>query len=223
MSRQLVVVGASGFGRETIDVIAAVNARSPEPVFDVVGVLDDLPSVENLARLERRSVRYLGPMEQWFEAMTGVEVAERPAYVVGIGSPLVRSRLAARFEAAGLRSASVIHPTAVIGTNVHLGEGAVVCAGAILSTEVVLGAHCHVNPGAVIGHDTVLGDFVSVNPSATISGAVRISDRTLVGAGSVVLQGLRVGTDVTIGAAACVTRHVPDGVVVKGVPGRWYA
>lgn len=223
MSRRIVVVGASGFGRETLDVIAAVNAASPEQVFDVVGVLDDGPSVENLARLERRSVGYLGPLEQWFEAITGVDVAERPAYAVGIGSPEVRARLVARFEAAGLRAASLVHPTAAIGTNVRLGEGAVICAGAILSTEVVLGAHCHVNPGAVIGHDSVLGDFVSVNPSATISGAVHISDRTLVGAGSVVLQGLSVGADVTIGAAACVTRHVPDGVVVKGVPGRWEA
>lgn len=221
MSRRIVVVGASGFGRETIDVIAAVNAASPEHAFDVVGVLDDGASVENLARLERRSVGCLGPLEQWFEAITGVDVAERPAYAVGIGSPKVRARLVARFEAAGLRAASLVHPTAVIGTNVRLGEGAVICAGAILSTEVVVGVHCHVNPGAVIGHDTILGDFVSVNPSATISGAVQISDRTLVGAGSVVLQGLSVGADVTIGAAACVTRHVPDGVVVKGVPGRW--
>lgn len=221
MSRRIVVVGASGFGREALDVIAAVNARSLEPVFDVVGVLDDLPSAENLARLERRSVRYLGPLEPWLEAIAGVDVPQGPAYVVGIGSPGIRARLAARFEAAGLRAVSLVHPTAVIGTNVGLGEGVVICAGAILSTEVVLGVHCHVNPGAVIGHDTVLGDFVSVNPSATISGAVHISDRTLVGAGSVVLQGLSVGADVTIGAAACVTRHVPNGVVVKGVPGRW--
>lgn len=221
MSQRLVVAGASGFGRETLDVIAAMNAAAPEPVFDVVGVLDDKPSADNLARLERRSVTYLGPLEQWFAAMSRVDPADRPAYVVGIGAPLVRARLVALFEAAGLRAASVVHPAALIGTNVRLGAGTVICAGAILSTEVELGAHCHVNPGAVLGHDTVLGDFVSVNPSATVSGAVHISDRSLVGAGSVVLQGLDVGADVTIGAATCVTRHVPDGVVVKGVPGRW--
>ena len=36
-----------------------------------------------------------------------------------------------------------------------------------------------------------------------------------------VVQGLSIGADTTVGAGAVVTRTVPDGVVVKGVPGVW--
>ena len=53
-----------------------------------------------------------------------------------------------------------------------------------------------------------------------ISGDVRVESRTLIGAGAVVLQGLTVGTGATVGAAACVTRDVPTGATVKGVPAR---
>lgn len=220
MSRQLVVIGASGFGRETLDVLDAVNAAGLEPAFELVGVVDDGPSAENLSRLGRRSVQYLGVLERWLAGAVG-DYETTPEYIVGIGAPSVRAGIAERFDAGGMRAATLIHPSARLGSGVSVAEGAVICAGALISTEVVLGRHCHINPGAVIGHDTRLGDFVSVNPNATVSGACCVKDRTLVGAGSVVLEELTVGCDAIIGAAACVTRDVPDRSLVKGVPGRW--
>lgn len=220
MSRQLVVVGASGFGRETLDVLDAVNAAAVEPVFELMGVVDDGPSAENLSRLGRRRIPYLGVLERWL-ARAAEDHQTLPEYVVGIGAPSVRAGIAERFDAAGLRAATLIHPSARLGSGVSVAGGAVICTGALISTEVVLGRHCHINPGAVIGHDTRLGDFVSVNPNATVSGACHVKDRTLVGAGAVVLERLTVGSDATIGAAACVTRDVPDRSLVKGVPGRW--
>jgi carbonic anhydrase/acetyltransferase-like protein (isoleucine patch superfamily) len=81
--------------------------------------------------------------------------------------------------------------------------------------------HIHVNPNATIGHDSILESFVSINPAATVSGDVHVRSRTLIGAGAIVLQGLSIGADATVGAGAVVTRSVPDGVVVKGVPGVW--
>ena len=43
----------------------------------------------------------------------------------------------------------------------------------------------------------------------------------LIGAAATVLQQLTVGRDAIIGAGAVVTKAVPDGVVVTGVPGVW--
>ena len=101
-------------------------------------------------------------------------------------------------------------------------DGVVVCGGgAHVSTNVRLGRHVHVNPNATIGHDSILESFVSVNPAAIISGDVHVRSRTLIGAGAIVLQGLSIGAGTTVGAGAVVTRTVPDGVVVKGVPGVW--
>ena len=41
MSTPLVVVGAGGFGRDTLDVVEAVNAVTTR--FEILGVLDDDP------------------------------------------------------------------------------------------------------------------------------------------------------------------------------------
>ncbi|MCA0321957.1 MAG: acetyltransferase [Actinobacteria bacterium] len=211
---RVVVVGASGFGRECLDVLEAM-AASGSPV-EVVGVVDDGPSELNMERLAARGVAYLGTVDEW---LAGDAVTRR--YVLGIGSPAVRRRLAARLEGTGARPFTAIHPSAVIGSEVEMGEGPVVCAGAVVSTNVRLGCHVHVNPSATIGHDAMLGDFVSVNPGAVISGEVVIGAETLVGAAATLLQGLSVGEGTIVGAGALVTKCVPAGVTVKGLPGKW--
>lgn len=213
MAEPIVVVGAGGFGRETIDVIEAINAAAESPLWDLLGVVDDAPSDLNLTRLKAMGVPYLGAIER----LPGLgEVA----VVIGIGSPVARQRVAAKVEGWGLQSPDLVHPTAVIGSEVGWGGGAVVCALVSIGTNVELGCHVHLNPHAVVGHDTVLGDWVSVNPNATVSGDCVVEEKVLVGAGAVILHQVRVGRSVVVGAAACVVADAPDEAVLKGVPAR---
>lgn len=214
MPEQVVVVGASGFGRESLDVVDAL-VRDGAPI-EIRGVVDDAPHPDDRARLQARGVAYLGPIESGLLTAGG-----SLSYVLGIGSPAVRRRLVERCDAAGLTAYTAVHPSAAIGTQPAIGPGSVVCARAVVSTNVTLGRHTHINPNATIGHDSVLEDFVSVNPGAVVSGAVTIGTGSLVGASATILQNLVIGSGVTVGAGAVVTRDVPDGVIVKGVPGRW--
>lgn len=213
--RPLVIVGASGFGREALDAVRAMSEARLGEAFDVAGFVDDAPSPLNLERLGALGVAYLGGLEALFADRDPGE------YVLGIGAPAVRERLVARLDAAGWRAPVIVHPSATVGSLPQLGDGVVVCAGAQISTNVRLGRHVHVNPNATLGHDADLRPFVSINPGAIISGEVVVGERTLIGAGAIVLQGLSVGADTIVGAGSVVTKDVPDGVVVKGVPGVW--
>lgn len=211
---EVVVIGASGFGRESLDVLEAMQVAGQALI--IVGVADDSPSELNLQRLAEREVRYLGTVRQ-------VLAEGRPdwLFVIGIGSPEVRRRIASVLEQACRRCFTAVHPSSTWGARASLEEGCVVCAGVTVSTNVRLGRQVHLNPNATVGHDTVLGDFVSVNPAATISGEVKVGDGTLIGAAAIVLQNLTVGEGSLVGAGAVVTKNVPPDVVVKGVPGRW--
>ena len=213
MIQDITVIGAGGFGRETLDVLVAVEDATPGSL-RILGVVDSSPSREARETLRERGVEFLGSIDEW------LATSPTSRFIVAIGSPSARARVAAQIEARNLSPITVVHPAATIGTQSIIGEGSVVCAGAQVSTRVLMGRHVHVNPNATVGHDAHLGDYVSVNPAAVISGAVDVGPRTLLGAGSVVLAGLRVGPDSVVGAAACVTRDVMDGTTVVGVPAR---
>jgi sugar O-acyltransferase (sialic acid O-acetyltransferase NeuD family) len=214
MIRDIVVVGAGGFGRETLDVVDAINRAGDVPTIRVIGVVDSSPSEANQARLAARGVDWLGTVDEWIR---GGFTAQ---YVIAVGNPSVRWRLSEQFELAGGSALTLVHPSAQVGTQVEIGVGSVICGGAQISTNVKIGRHAHINPSATIGHDTVLGDFTSINPGAVVSGDVVGGCGVLVGAGAVVLQGLRLGNTSVVGAAACVVRDVAQASTVKGVPAR---
>ncbi len=212
MVEKLIVVGAGGFGREVIDVVDAMHAAGSAN-FEI-GVVDDYPTAENLARLEARGVPYRGTIAEFLAG------APEGWYVVGIGSPGARQRVTAVFDAAGLRPATLVHPSATMGYGVTVGAGSVICAGVRLTTNIALGPHVHLNLNATVGHDTTIGDFVSANPLASISGDCIIEPGVLIGVAGVILNGLTVGAGATVGGCACVVKDVPPGATVKGVPAR---
>lgn len=209
MTERLVVIGAGGFGREVLDVAIAMNKEAS--LWEVLGVVDDAPSRVNLERLAASGLVHLGNVQ---DIPTGAYVA------IGVGSPTVRHRLHAILAAQGREFATLIHPSAVLGSEVRMCAGGVICAGVSVGTNVTIGRQVHLNPHAVIGHDTIVGNHVSINPSATVSGDCIIGDEVLIGAGAVVLNQVDVGRGAVIGAAACVIENVPTGVTVVGVPAR---
>ena len=198
----LIIAGAGGFGRETLDVAEAQGFH------DFLGFVDDTPPPVGL--LERRGAAYLGAIETAQQADAG--------YVVGIGDPDTRYRVAELLDGWGLRAVTLVHPDASIGADVELGAGVVVTAGVRITTNVRIGRHSHLNLNSTVGHDTVIGEFVSIAPGALISGNVTIEDGVYIGTGASINQGLTVGSRAVVGAAAAVVRHVEGGTTVVGVP-----
>lgn len=213
MPEGIIVIGAGGFGREVADVIEAMNTPHAR-TWDLLGVVDDAPSAENLASLAHRQLPYLGTIDEILTA------PGRPRYVIGIGSPSARRRIAARFDAAGFVAATIVHPAASQGANIKLGAGCVVCAGVRLTTNICLGSHVHLNINSTVGHDSTVGDFVSVNPLASISGDCIIQDDAVVGVCASIINGLTVGRGAAVGGGACVVRSVEDHTTVVGVPAK---
>lgn len=214
MTKEIVVIGAGGFGREVLDLLEAWNLANPREAFNILGVVDDAPRPVNVDRLTARGYRILGPIS----ALAAMSPA--PAVVVAVNSPEIKRQIFSSCSEWGLSFPTLIHPSAVVGTQFVAGQGVVVCAGVLISTNINLGEHVHICSGAIIGHDTVIDPFCSINPGAVISGEVVIGARTLIGAGSFILQGITVGQKATVGAAACVTKEVFTSEVVVGVPAR---
>ena len=213
MTRQLVIIGAGGVGREVLDVVEAVNlapASTGGGRFDVVGFLDDAEPELDLMPVD--GVPHLGPVASLSELPDDV------GYVIGIADTVVRGEIDAVGQSSGRWSPVLVHPTASLGRSVELGPGSVVFAQASLTNHIRLGRGVQVHPGATIGHDTTVADYVTVCPQVAVSGNVAVERGVWLGTSSCVNQGLTVGEAATVGSGAAVIRDVPPWVTVVGVP-----
>jgi serine O-acetyltransferase len=97
---------------------------------------------------------------------------------------------------------------AVIGRGAEFGPGFVI----LHSIGVVINSQVRAGSNVVIEHGVTIGAEKRQTPV--------LGDRVFIGAGAKIIGGVRIGSHVKIGANAVVTRDVPDGATVVGVPAR---
>lgn len=123
-------------------------------------------------------------------------------------------------------TSSRVEPGAIVRAGVSLGEQSIIMMGAVVNIGAKIGSCSMVDMNAVIGARAIVGDFVHVGAGAVIAGVleppsaapVQIGDRVMIGANAVVLEGVRVGDDSVVAAGSVVTKDVPAGTVVAGMP-----
>jgi acetyltransferase-like isoleucine patch superfamily enzyme len=106
---------------------------------------------------------------------------------------------------------------------ITLGEHAFIGFGTELdiALELNVGRHALIAPGCFItDHVHARRAGTRIDDQGTDSRAVVIGDDAWLGAHAVVLPGVRIGEGAVVGAGAVVTRDVPAGAIVAGVPAR---
>lgn len=207
--RSLLLIGAGGFARETVELVRAINREAP--TWELVGLLDDDP--------ELRGRELLGvPVLGTCDAAAEFPDASFAACVANPGDPLRRLRLVERLGLPAERYATLVHPRAVVPGSVTLGPGSVVHANTVLTADIRVGAHVAIMPSVVLTHDDVVEEGVTFGAGACVAGAVTIGAGAYIGAGALLRERLTVGAGAVVGMGAVVTRSVPPGETWYGSP-----
>lgn len=78
-----------------------------------------------------------------------------------------------------------VHPTAIVESNVKLGDGTSVWDNAHIRHDSVLGEQCIVGGKSLIAYDVRIGNRVKINSSAYICNGVTIEDGVMISAGTI--------------------------------------
>lgn len=201
--KNLVIIGAGGHGKVAADIALKMNK------WERIEFLDDTYNLE---------------------ATMGIEVTGRTESVVSkikdsdifvaIGKSEVREEKTKQLEELDASIATLIHPDAVIGTDVKIGNGTVIMARVVVNCSTEIGKGSIINTGATVDHDCRIGDYVHVCPGVNIAGGVEICYNTWIGIGSTVINNIRICSNCYLGAGAVATKDIDNAGTYIGCPAR---
>ena len=203
MMKRIVIVGASGFGKEAAWVVERINGVCP--AFELLGYCDDAADKrEGMCGL----YPLLGPVE------TARERFGVMGFFCAVGDNRVRRMLSGRAIDLGLEPVTLADPSSVVAPDVRLGKGCYIGIGSVVSVGSKIGDGVLINHQVCVGHDVTMGDFSQVCPGVCVSGGCSIGEGALLGTNAGVIPLKKIGAWATVGAGSMALRDVADGMAL---------
>ncbi len=207
--KDLIIIGAGDFGREIANVVERINTTKPEPIWHLLGFVDD-------------NIALQGSLVDGYPVLGAMgflnNYPNRVYAICSLGVSRTRQNVINKITNPLIEYATLIDPDARVYKDAEIGVGSIVCGGSILAINTKVGNHVIINLNCTLGHDDVIKDFCVVNPGVNVSGKVTVGPCSDLGTGAKVIQGLTVGAEVTIGAGGVVIRDAIEPGVYVGVP-----
>ena len=203
MKDKLIIIGASGHGKVVADIAIKMNK------WQSIAFLDDDESIKTSMGLE--------VIGRTADAFTYKDEAD---FFVAIGSNTTREKIQEKLIEQGINVICLIHPSAVIGTNVEIGFGSVVMAGVVINSSSRIGNGCIINTSSSIDHDNVIENYVHISPGVNMAGTVKVGKGSWIGIGSVVSNNVNICSSCKVGAGAVVVKNITEPGTYVGVPAR---
>lgn len=205
--KDLIIVGASGFGREIVQYIEDCNAV--EARWNILGFIDDNPNA-------------LDGVEHEFKVIGDIQNHEpRPdtEYICALAFPQVKRKIVDLLKGRGAQFATLIHPTARVSRYAEIGEGCVITPASNVNTDAHVGQFASILASG-IGHDASVGDFSTLSGHVSVNGHVEIGEEVYMGCGAMIAPGKKVGNGATVGMGSVVIKNVKEGATVFGNPAK---
>lgn len=203
MKDKLIIIGASGHGKVVADIAIKMDK------WKSIAFLDDDEAIKTC-----RGLKIIG---KTVDAFTYKDEAD---FFVALGNNATREKLQEKLLSERLSVVSLIHPSAVIGTDVEVGVGTVTMAGVVINSSSIIGKGCIINTSSSLDHDNVIEDYVHISPGANLAGTVRVGKGSWIGIGSVVSNNVNICSGSKLGAGAVVVKDITEPGTYVGIPVR---
>jgi sugar O-acyltransferase (sialic acid O-acetyltransferase NeuD family) len=205
--KNLIVYGAGEFGSLVANVISYLDeykicAYGDDEKSIKDSLIDDVPILNKNKLLK-------------FAQKNSIKFA-----ISSIGNNFARAEKYNLLKKAGFEMISIVHPQALIDTNVNYGENVIIEMGTAIHTHSTIGNNVFLGGDALIGHHNKIGNHVLVGGNVSFGGSVVVEDYVSIGVGASIKPGVILGEGSVIGVGAAVIKDVDPGSIVVGVPAK---
>jgi sugar O-acyltransferase (sialic acid O-acetyltransferase NeuD family) len=211
MTDDLVIVGAGRSAGAIVWMVNELNHASPR--WRLRGFLDD-----DLARkgTEVFGFPVLGP------TAAAAELGDA-RFVIGVAHyrrPFARAEIVARLNLPRERFATLVHPSASVAPQAHVGVGVLAFHYVLISDGASVGDHAYLSAYCLVAHDAVVGDGATMAARSSLLGGSRLGPSAYAGGHCVIRDGITVGEGAVVGLGGVVVWDVAPRATVIGNPAR---
>lgn len=205
---RLAIAGAGGYGE------VFYHYLSQRIELKVVCFIDD--------ELSKRGTRMCGvPVVGHLNDWNALREEKVEGVIAPIGDNVTRCETLAAARANGFATPNFVHESAVVDSEVHVGNGVYILPGSLVMPHVEVGPFVIMSMGSRVAHHCRLSEGVFVSTGVNVGASITIGARAFVGIGSTIMTGVKcIGERAVIGAGAVVVRDVHPNTTVVGVPAR---
>jgi sugar O-acyltransferase (sialic acid O-acetyltransferase NeuD family) len=147
---------------------------------------------------------------------------EEAEFIIGFGTSYRRQRQALweRLMREERTLFNAVFPGSYVDSTATVGFGNLIAANCAVLPNARIGNDCMLCVSVTVDHDSQVGDHCYLSPGVNLAGGVILEPSVFVGTNATILPTIRVGLGSVVGAGAVVTKTVPPGQTVVGVPAR---
>lgn len=205
--KELIIVGAGGFGRELLQWVKDINNFQNK--WFIKGFIDD-----NLHALDNLDCDYkvIGAIQEW-------QPKNNEVFACAIANPIIKEQITTLLKSRGALFESIIHPDVKIGDYNKIGEGLIAYPNSVITVNTLIGDFVTLLSSG-IGHDAVVGDYCTISSYCDITGGVQLGKRVFLGSHVTIVPKRKIGDDAYVGAGSVVIKNVKPNAKVLGNPAK---
>ena len=168
----MLIIGAGGHAKEILDIFEKKSETNDLCFYDDISL-----NIPKLLYGKYRILRNINEATNFF--------LEDKRFILGIGNPQARNKIANKFGEIGGVLTSVISSNCIIGNHqVFLGQGLNIMHGVIITNDVNIGEGTLINANATVHHECSIGEYCEISPGCRITGNATIGNYCNIGANS---------------------------------------
>lgn len=206
--KNLLIIGASGFGRDIYDFAKESVGYGIE--FHIKGFLD--------CNIDALKEYPLYPAV--ISSEDDYEIQEDDVFICALGDVRIKKKCTEKMLSRGAEFYTLIHYSAHISPSAKVGKGCFIGYNVAVGSYSVIEDHVLVQNFSIIGHDAKIGKYSRLDSKVVCVGGVIVKEMVCIYTSAVINHNVILMNGCTIGALSFVINTVKENFTVFGNPAR---